>query len=95
MTGELDRSTNTISTSSREFLAASTAFRLTIVPRYVLGGPGQTPPSERPKIAGIGCGGMVGGDIAKFTRLGANFIALCDVDVRLVRDWRGTAKTSR
>jgi predicted dehydrogenase len=37
-------------------------------------------PSERPNIAGIGCGGMGGGDIATFTKLGANFIALCDVD---------------
>jgi predicted dehydrogenase len=73
------------STSRRDFLsttalAASSAFSFTIVPRHVLGGPGQTAPSERPNIAGIGCGGMGGGDIATFTKLGANFIALCDVD---------------
>ena len=72
-------------TSRRKFLAtsaaaASTAFSFTIVPRHVLGGPGQTAPSERPNIAGIGCGGMGGGDIATFTKLGANFVALCDVD---------------
>ena len=73
------------STSRRDFLsttalAASSVFSFTIVPRHVLGGPGQTVPSERPNIAGIGCGGMGGGDIATFTKLGANFIALCDVD---------------
>ena len=39
-------------TSRRKFLkttaaAASTAFSFTIVPRHVLGGQGQTPPSER------------------------------------------------
>ena len=73
------------SASRRTFLktsavAASTAFSFTIVPRHVLGGPGQTPPSERVNMAGIGCGGMGGGDIATFTKLGANFIALADVD---------------
>ena len=72
------------STSRRKFLAtaaaASTAFRFSIVPRHVLGGEGQTPPSERLNMAGIGCGGMGGGDIGTFTKLGANFVALCDVD---------------
>jgi predicted dehydrogenase len=53
---------------------------LTIVPRHVLGGPGQTPPSERINVAGIGAGGMGGGDIATVSRLGANIVALCDVD---------------
>ncbi len=69
--------------SRRKFLAttaASTLFSFTIVPRHVLGGPGQTPPSERVNLAGIGCGGMGGGDIATFTKLGANYVALCDVD---------------
>lgn len=83
MTSKLVRPTDTDPISRRRFLAAgaaSTAFSFTIVPRHVLGGPGQTPPSERPNIAGIGCGGMGGGDIATFTKLGANFIALCDVD---------------
>jgi predicted dehydrogenase len=80
-----DGSANPKSTSRRAFLkttavAASTAFNFTIVPRHVLGGQGQTPPSERLSMAGIGCGGMGGGDIATFTRLGANFVALADVD---------------
>ena len=68
--------------SRREFLSATaaTAFSFTIVPRHVLGGQGQTPPSERLNVAGIGCGGMGGGDIATITKLGANYVALCDVD---------------
>jgi predicted dehydrogenase len=68
--------------SRRSFLAASstTALAFTILPRHVLGGEGQTPPSERVNMAGIGCGGMGGGDIATLTNLGANYVALCDVD---------------
>jgi predicted dehydrogenase len=58
--------------------AAVTAF--TIVPRHVLGGAGFLPPSERINVAGIGAGGMGGGDIATVARLGANIVALCDVD---------------
>src|SRR5258708_5035871 len=37
-------------------------------------------PSERINLAGIGAGGMGGGDIATLARLGANVVALCDVD---------------
>src|SRR5262245_41816385 len=67
--------------SRRKFLtaAAGAAFSFTIVPRHVLGGPGQTPPSERVNLAGVGAGGMGGGDIATFKKLGANIVALCDV----------------
>lgn len=70
------------STSRRDFLAASSAAALTftIVPRHVLGGAGFLAPSERINVAGIGCGGMGGGDIATITKLGANYVALCDVD---------------
>lgn len=60
--------------------AASAAFSFTIVPRHVLGGPGYIAPSEQVRIAGIGAGGMGGGDIATLTKLGANYVALCDVD---------------
>jgi predicted dehydrogenase len=69
-------------TSRRGFLsaAAGAAMGFTIVPRHVLGGPGRTPPSERINVAGIGVGGMGGGDIATVSRLGANIVALCDVD---------------
>ena len=82
MTTKLDTSANKPSSSRRAFLSASvaTAFSFTIVPRHVLGGQGQIPPSERVNIAGIGCGGMGGGDIASLTKLGANYVALCDVD---------------
>jgi predicted dehydrogenase len=84
MTQEQSQSAAPVSTTRRSFMtaaaAASTAFSFTIVPRHVLGGQGQTPPSERLNVAGIGCGGMGGGDIATFTKLGANFVALCDVD---------------
>jgi predicted dehydrogenase len=38
------------------------------------------PPSDRVNVAGIGAGGMGGGDIATHARNGANIVALCDVD---------------
>jgi predicted dehydrogenase len=67
--------------SRRAFLGASgAALGLMIVPRHVLGGPSQVAPSERLNVAGIGAGGMGGGDIATVARLGANIVALCDVD---------------
>src|SRR6185312_14203020 len=43
-------------------------------------GAGYLAPSERVNIAGIGIGGMGGGDIATVANLGANIVALCDVD---------------
>jgi predicted dehydrogenase len=67
----------------RAFLAAAgtgLALEFTIVPRHVLGGPGFVPPSERIRVAGIGAGGMGGGDIATVSKLGAEIVALCDVD---------------
>ena len=69
--------------SRRAFLAATgvSAFAtFHVVPRHVLGGPGYTPPSETVNLAGIGAGGMGGGDIATHARNGANVVALCDVD---------------
>src|SRR4051812_27135857 len=68
--------------SRRAFLAAAAggALATTIVPRHVLGGAGFIPPSERINLAGIGAGGMGGGDIATLARLGVNVVALCDVD---------------
>jgi predicted dehydrogenase len=70
------------STSRRVFLqtASAAAMSFTIVPRHVLGGAGFIPPSEQVNIAGIGAGGMGGGDIATVAKLGANIVALCDVD---------------
>jgi len=57
---------------------AAVAAGITIVPRHVLGGAGQTPPGEKLNIAGIGIGGQGGGDIDSVNS--ENIVALCDVD---------------
>ena len=64
--------------------AGAAAAALTIVPRHVLGGPGQTPPSEKLNIAGVGIGGMGSGDIRRVDseNISENVVALCDVDRR-------------
>jgi hypothetical protein len=49
-----------------------------IVPRHVLGGAGQTPPSGKLNIAGIGLGGMGSNNILACGN--ENIVALCDVD---------------
>ncbi|MBI2924113.1 MAG: Gfo/Idh/MocA family oxidoreductase [Verrucomicrobia bacterium] len=61
--------------------AATAAAAFAIVPRYVVAGAGQTPPSERLNIAGIGVGGMGAGDIGAVAP-NNNIVALCDVDTR-------------
>ena len=58
--------------------AAVAAF--TIVPRHVLGGAGNTAPSEKLNIAGIGVAGRGAGDIGEVSS--ENIVALCDVDFR-------------
>jgi len=82
MTNKPDETSSRAATSRRGFLAAGggAAFSFTIVPRHVLGGVGYIAPSERVNVAGIGAGGMGGGDIATHARNGANIVALCDVD---------------
>jgi predicted dehydrogenase len=66
--------------SRRSFLktgtAAATVF--SIVPGHVVGADGQTPPSEKLNIAGIGVGGMGRGNIGACRK--ENIVALCDVD---------------
>jgi predicted dehydrogenase len=66
--------------SRRDFVtqAAATTAAVTIVPRHVLG-KGQTPPSDRLNIAGVGVGGM---GRTNLLNLGVdnNIVALCDVD---------------
>jgi predicted dehydrogenase len=63
----------------RTFLAAAaTAAAVTIVPRHVLGGPRQMAPSEKLSIAGIGVGGMGGGNLRQLET--EAIVALCDVD---------------
>jgi predicted dehydrogenase len=62
--------------------AGAAAATLTIVPRHVLGGAGQTPPSEKLNIAGVGVGGMGSGDIRSLGSepIAQNIVALCDAD---------------
>ncbi len=64
--------------SRRKFLGAAVA-AVQIVPGYVLGLRGQTPPSGRLGIAGIGVGGM-GRNNLKRCADGNAIVALCDVD---------------
>jgi len=65
----------------RSFLAASAA--LAVVPRYVLGGPGQTPPSEVLTRAVVGTGAMGLAHVLVNGPEGpARQVAVCDVDRR-------------
>ena len=67
--------------SRRDFVGAAAAVAaFTVVPRRVLGGAGNTPPSEKLNVAGVGVGGMGQNNIAKCAEAGANIVALCDVD---------------
>src|SRR5262249_31703550 len=64
----------------RHFLgAAGTALAtVTIVPRHAVARSGETPPSEKLNIAGIGVGGQGRGDLEAVSS--QNIVALCDVD---------------
>ena len=64
----------------RGFLAttAAAATAITIIPGHVLGRDGKTPPSGKLNIAGVGVGGMGGGNIRSCSK--ENIVALCDVD---------------
>jgi hypothetical protein len=65
--------------SKRKFVKGATAVAaFTIVPRHVLGGSGQTPPSEKLNIAGVGIGGKGATDVTSVPS--ENIVALCDVD---------------
>ena len=57
---------------------AGAAAGLAIFPRHVLGGPRHVAPSEKMNIAGIGIGGMGGGNLRQLET--ENIVALCDVD---------------
>jgi predicted dehydrogenase len=71
------------SLTRRAFLrtAGASAAAFTIVPRHVVAASGDTPPSERLNIAGIGVGGQGAGDIGAVAPSN-NLVALCDVDMR-------------
>jgi predicted dehydrogenase len=64
----------------RDFLktAAATAAGFTILPRHVLARSGQTAPSDRLNIAGVGVGGMGMSNLINLAS--ENIVALCDVD---------------
>lgn len=66
----------------RRFLVQSaTLTALTIMPRSLLGGPGQVPPSEKVTLAGIGLGGQGMQDMVAFQRLPeVQVVAVCDVN---------------
>ena len=59
---------------------AATAGAFSIVPRHVLGGPRNIPPSEKMNIAGIGVGGMGATNLRALES--ENIVALCDVDAK-------------
>ena len=72
----------TKSFARRDFIKRGTllagAATVAVVPRHVLGGPRQIPPSEKMNVAGIGIGGMGGGNLRNLES--ENIVALCDVD---------------
>ena len=67
--------------SRRHFLKGSAAAisAFTLVPRHVLGGAGQTPPSESVGAALIGCGGRGPGTFNELRDLNPVRLASCDV----------------
>jgi predicted dehydrogenase len=72
--------------SRRQFLGgAATAAFFSVVPRSVLGGRRNVPPSEKLNIACIGVGGMGASDIEQVSS--ETIVALCDVD------WKQAAAT--
>lgn len=74
--------------SRREFLGgtAMAGAAFTIVPRHVLGGPGNTAPSDKLNVAGVGIGGMGKNNLEKVADKGENIVALCDVDEEYAED---------
>ena len=63
----------------RVFLGATAAAAaFTVVPRAVLGGRRNIPPSEKMNVAGIGVGGMGASNLRNLES--ENIVALCDVD---------------
>lgn len=74
------RRTGPIGMGRRRFLA-QTAAAFTIVPRHVLGGPGQIPPSEKITLAFIGAGGQGLQNLMTFLPFAEiKAVAVCDVN---------------
>jgi len=80
--------------SRRQFLGQSAVATagLMVVPRHVLGGPGQTAPSDLLNIGCVGVGGKGSSDIRSLKT--ENIVALCDVDdtqtARFLKNKRNT-----
>ena len=72
------------SCSRRGFLQRATAgvALFSVVPRHVIAGSGQTPPSEKIRVAAIGCAGRPVSNINGLADFGAEIVGLCDVDTR-------------
>jgi hypothetical protein len=69
--------------SRRTLLRGAAATTFTIAARNVLGGPGESPPSETFTVGLIGCGGQGGEDIESYIKnAGGSYrlLAACDVD---------------
>lgn len=63
----------------RQFLkSVGTAAAITIIPRHVMGGEGQIPPSEKLNVACIGVGGRGADNVQGLA--GQNLVAFADVD---------------
>ncbi len=79
-----------LSTSRRNFIRQSTTAGalFTIVPRHLIAQSGQTPPSEKIRVAAIGSAGRAVANIEGLAGAGAEIIALCDVDTRRVGKMR-------
>ena len=82
--------------SRREFITRSAAASaaLTVLPSYVIGGPGHIPPSDKLNIAASGIGGK--GVYNLRNMVGQNIVALCDVDwdyaAPVFREYPGAVK---
>ncbi|MHC4402606.1 MAG: Gfo/Idh/MocA family protein [Planctomycetota bacterium] len=57
---------------------AAAAAAATIIPRHVLGAPGQPSANNKLNVAGVGVGGMGSGDVRRVPS--ENIVAVCDVD---------------
>lgn len=82
--------------SRRDFLkgTAGAVALFNVVPRYVIAGSGQTPPSERIRVAAIGAAGRAVSDIYGLADNGAEIVGLCDVDTRRVGKTRERFKST-
>ena len=80
----------------RDFIkrSAGAVALFSIVPRHVIAGSGQTPPSERVRVAAIGCAGRPDANINGLAGCGAEIVGLCDVDTRRTEKIRAKFKAA-